>query len=61
MEKPDDIKFTEEMLRDAMALLEDLYVKMGMFERQHYMKLKKRAEQHETLNVDLRKALNDIC
>ncbi|MGY3211875.1 hypothetical protein [Mucilaginibacter sp. HD30] len=61
MEKPADVKYTEELLREAMELLEDLYPKLGMFERQHFMELKKRVEQHEALTVDLRKALNEIC
>ena len=61
MEKPADVKYTEELLREALALLEDLQLKMGMFERQHFMELKKQVEQHAALTVDLRKALNDIC
>ena len=61
MEKPADVRFTEELLREAIALLEDLYSRLGLFERQYFIDLKKRAEQHEALTVELRKALNEIC
>jgi hypothetical protein len=61
MEKPADVKFTEELLHEAIGLLEDVYPRLGMFERQHFMALKKRVEQHDALNVDLKRALNEIC
>jgi hypothetical protein len=53
-------KHTEEMLLEAMEMLDDMHVKMGMFERQRYGKLKTQFEQHTSLNKELREGLNEI-
>lgn len=53
-------KYTEEMLLEAMEMLNDMHLKMGMFERQRYVKLKRHFEQHKSLNKDLREGLNEI-
>lgn len=60
MELTPDIKYTEELLREAMELLESTYANLGMFQRQRYGHLKKRFEQHGALTEGLRTALNDI-
>jgi len=60
MNVPADIRYTEEMLREAMEMLEGLQHNMGMFQRQYYGKLKRRFKQHEALNENLRVGLNKI-
>lgn len=60
MKIPGDIRYSEEMLREAMELMKDVYDKFDLFERQYYWELKKRYDQHEALNDNLRAALNGI-
>ena len=60
MKATTDIRYTEEMLREAMDMLEGLKHHMGMFQNQYYGKLKKRFRQHVALNETLRAGLNDI-
>ena len=60
MNIPADTKYTEEMLREAMEMLEGLKHHMGMFQNQYYGKLKKRFKHHEALNETLRVALNEV-
>ena len=60
MKIPADVKLTEEILCEAMELLEDMRSRMGMFEHQHYAGLKRRFEQLGCINEGLRLALNDI-
>ncbi|WP_426672055.1 hypothetical protein ACPPVU_12560 [Mucilaginibacter sp. McL0603] len=60
MKIPADISYTQEMLREAMELLEDTYPNPGMFERQRHSTLRKRFEQHELIKKELRTALNGI-
>ncbi|GAA4325962.1 hypothetical protein GCM10023149_28520 [Mucilaginibacter gynuensis] len=55
-----DIKLTEEILLEAMRLLDDVSPKMGMFERQHLAGLKRKFEQHALINENLRLKLNEI-
>ena len=54
-----DTRYTEEMLREAMEILEGLKHNMGMFQNQYYGELKKRFKQHEALNESLRNGLNE--
>ena len=60
MKAATDIRYTEEMFREAMEMLERLKHHMGMFQNQYYGKLKKRYRQHEALNESLRVGLNAI-
>ena len=60
MKAPADITYTETMLHEAMEMLEGLKHHMGMFQTQYYGKLKKRIQQHEALNKNLRVGLNEI-
>ncbi|SDD96641.1 hypothetical protein SAMN05216464_103186 [Mucilaginibacter pineti] len=60
MKTPTDIRHAEELLREAMELLEDTYHNLGMFERQRYGKLKKQVDQHEALSETMKTALNVI-
>jgi len=60
MKAPADIILAEEMLRDAMEMLEDVQHYMGLFQRQWYGKLKRQFDQHESLGEALRTALNGI-
>ena len=60
MKAATDIRYTEEMLREAMDMLERLKHNMRMFQNQFYSKLKKRFRQHVALNETLRAGLNDI-
>ena len=60
MKIPADIGFTEEMLRDAMELLEDMRLNMSSFDRTRFWQLKKQFDQHEAINKELRKGLNNI-
>ena len=60
MKATTDIRYTEEMLREAMDMLEGLKHNMRMFQNQYYSKLKKRFRQHVALNETLRAGLNDI-
>lgn len=55
-----DTRYTEEMLREAMEMLEGMRHHMGMFQNQYYGKLKKRFKQHQALNESLRNGLNEI-
>ena len=55
-----DTRYTEEMLREAMEMLEGMRHHMGMFQNQYYGKLKKRVKQHQALNESLRNGLNEI-
>lgn len=60
MKLPADIRYTEEMLSEAMNMLDGLQHHMGLFQRQYYGKLKTRLTQHESLCEDLRRRLNEI-
>jgi hypothetical protein len=60
MNIPADISYTEELLRDAMELLEDMRLNMSSFDRARFWHLKKHFDQNEAISKDLRKALNDI-
>ncbi|MDP9077731.1 MAG: hypothetical protein M3O71_09940 [Bacteroidota bacterium] len=60
MKVPADITHTEEMLREAMEMLDDVQRYMGMFQRQRYGKLKRQFDQHESLGKELQTALNGI-
>jgi hypothetical protein len=60
MKVPANISYTEEMLREAIEILEETSRNMAMFQRQRYSKLKRRFDQHESINEDLQKALNGI-
>jgi len=60
MKVPADIKYTEEMLQEAMEMLDGLQHQMGMFQRQYYGKLKRRFDQHGSLGERLKKSLNKI-
>lgn len=60
MKIPADVSYSEEILRDAMELLDDMRLNKGMFERQRYWQLRKQFDQHELINKELRKALNAI-
>jgi hypothetical protein len=60
MKIPADIRYTEEMLCEAMVMLADLSRNMGLFQRQDYGKLKRRFDQHGLLSAGLRTALNGI-
>ncbi|MFD0793238.1 hypothetical protein ACFQZX_06385 [Mucilaginibacter litoreus] len=56
-------KLSEErlkLLHEAMEMLEDMKVKMAMFERQHYSKFKARVESHKQLNTCLHQVFNGI-
>jgi len=60
MKVPADTRYTEQMLREAMEMLEGLQHGMGMFQHQYYGKLKKRFKEHEALTESLRKGLNEV-
>jgi hypothetical protein len=60
MKLPADIRYTEEMLSEAMDMLEGLQHHMGLFQRQYYGKLKTRFTQHDSICKDLKKRLNEI-
>lgn len=60
MKIPPDAKYTEEMLRDAMELLAESIRNAGLFQRQRYLVLKKRFDEHRAINDSLRVALNGI-
>lgn len=57
METKPDKNYTEKLLRDAMELLDDASLNLGLFQRQYYFKLKNRVKQHlrqdETPQQDL--------
>ncbi len=60
MDIPADIRYNDEMLQEAMDMLDSLKQHMGMFQRQYYGKLKKRFIQHGLINKELRARLNEI-
>lgn len=55
-----DDKQRDDLLKEAMKLLTNVESKLGMFERQSYMRLKHEFDQREALPIELRGALNGI-
>jgi hypothetical protein len=60
MKIPADIRYIEEMLCEAMEMLEELQPGMGLFQRQCYGKLKRQFDQQRSLSENLRAALGEI-
>ncbi|RFZ84746.1 hypothetical protein DYU05_03830 [Mucilaginibacter terrenus] len=50
----------KELLNHAIALLDDVKSKFGLFERQEYARLRKRFDEHAALPGDLHALLDDI-
>jgi hypothetical protein len=66
MKMPQNVNYTEELLREAMEMLADQTGNMGMFQRQRYGRLRKRFDDHQSINKELREALegiktNNVC
>ena len=60
MSLPHDIRYSDQLLREAMQMLSKMHHRLGMFERQHYTELKRRFDHHDAIQSKLRDSLNAI-
>lgn len=60
METPVNLLYTEEMLSEAIEMLEDIQQNMGLFQRQQFGKLKRRYHEHKAISETLGAALDQI-